>query len=267
MKLLKIMLWLVVLLVVGLVVVGFSVDGLAKSAIETAGTEALGTKTTVKSVDIGLFSGTVTLEQKEIANPDGHGGGNFFELGKGSVEVSAASLLSDKIEVPKLELSKIRVNLIQGLKGSNYGTILDNLKKFQGEPDAEKATGEGKRFIIKKLVIDDIELDVSPVKELGIKPVKLPIERIELDDVGSESDKGVLLSELAGIVIEAILKRASVSGGLPGAIRSGLNGQLPDLKGLADAGIKKLPVPEGVPTNLDDAKDKVKKGLKGLLGR
>lgn len=272
-KLLKLLLWLVVILIVALFAVGYFADDLAQKGIEAGGSEALGVDTTVDSCDIGFFRGTFEMADLAVANPEGFGEGRFLELGRGFVEVSATSLLSDKIELPALELSKIRLSLVQRGGTSNYGKILDHLKSFQGGgADEAETEGEGKRFVVKKLLIEDVLVTVVPVQELGLGKVDVPIDRIVLKDVGSESDEGVLLSELAGIVVESILKRASATGRLPNLVQGALAGKLGGLRGLQKAGVKALDdilgggnkLPGGLPTGIDDAKDKLKKGLKGF---
>ncbi len=279
-KPLKILLFLVVLLVLAVVGIGFFADNLAKKGIEAGGTAALGVPTSVDDVHIGFFSGKVALGDLRMANPKAFGNGSFFELGKGSVDVSPLSLFGDRIEIPSVELSAIRVNLIQGLKGSNYDTILKHLQAFQGESAA--GADEGKRFLIQKLTISDVLVTVAPMKELGVAEVTLPIDRIELTDVGSDGDKGVLLSELTGIVLEAVLTRASASGRLPSLVQGALGGRLTGLKGLAKAKLSGIGAllcgksggnsggkggAAGRPTSAKDAKKALEKGLGGLLGK
>jgi uncharacterized protein involved in outer membrane biogenesis len=278
-KLFKLLFALVILLAVAIFVVGYFADDIAKAAIEKGGTEALGVTTTVEKCHIGFFTGKFSMNDLAIANPKSFGDGNFLQLGEGAIEISALSLLSDKIEVPELLLSGTRLNLIQGAGGSNYGTILDNLEKFQGP--SEPSNEEGKRFIVKRLLIEDVVVTVLPVQQLGIGSVTVPIEKIELNDIGSESDKGVLLSDLAGIVVEAILKHATATGRLPDMIKATLDGKLAQVHGLKDAGIEKLEglldgaklpggvkVPDDAKKAIDGAKDALGKGLKGLgIGR
>lgn len=286
MKLVKILLVLLVLLALSLLGVGLFIDGLAKSAIQTASSEALGVETRVETVRIGFFSSTFSLKGLAVDNPKDIGEGQFLSLGDGSVELSTMSLLGDTVTVPELTLKDITVHLIKTAKGSNYETILDNLDRFQGGSGSaggssgggaagESSESEGKRFIINKLLIENVKVKVEPAKELNLGAVEVPIDRIELKDIGSESDKGVLLSDLTGIVIEAILKKASVSGQLPNMIQGALDGKLGDLSGLQDAGINAL---DGVlgggasgvdpKKTVDDAKKALKDGLKGLgIGR
>lgn len=231
-------LFFALLLFVALLAVGmFYADSLARAGIEAGGTEALGVATTVEECDVGFFSGSFAMKGLDIANPEGYDDLSFLTLGDASVEVSAWSLMSDKIEIPALTLREIRVNLVHGVGGSNYGEIMENLEKFQGDGDDD--TSEGKRFVIRRLLVEDVVVKVVPLRELFTE-VSIPIDRIELKDVGSDSNKGVLLADVAGIVVEAILTRASVSGALPAMVRGTLKGQLGELSGLRDAGAKML---------------------------
>lgn len=281
-------LFLVVLLFAVLLVAGmFFADSLAEAGIEAAGARALGVKTAVEACDVGFLSGTFAMRGLSVANPEGFGEEAFLALADAAVAVSGWTLMSDKVEVPSLALSGIRVNLIHGVGGSNYGALMENLEEFQGsgsQPATEAPAGggapgegesrsvdvseeEGKRFVIRRLLVEDVVVNVVPLKELFTE-VSIPIDRIELKDVGSDSDKGVLLADVAGIVVEAILSRASVSSDLPAVVGDALQGQLAQLSGLRDAGTRMLNDLEkqigGVPGGVGDAIKGLTKGLPGL---
>ncbi len=275
MKLIKLLFALVVLLVVALFVAGYFADNIAKAGIETGGSLALGVDTTVAKARVGFLDQTFGLEGLQVANPSGFGNDPFLSLGSGKVAVAASSLLSDKVVVPEITLSSIRLSLEQGTRGSNYGTILDNLKRFQGaekvvgSPEAEDVA-DAKRFVIETLTLEDVAVSVVAVPELRLAPVTVPLGTIQLKDIGSESDEGVVLAELAGIIVEAILERASSSGQLPSLIQGTLNAQLAQLDGLKDAGLRAV---EGLLQGqggkaVDDARKALDEGLKGMgLGR
>lgn len=272
---LKLLFGIVLLLVVALFVVGYFADDIAKKGIEMGGSDALGVETTVDSCHIGFITGSFSMNKLAVANPPGFGDGKFLEIAKSAVELSTFSLLSDKIHVPSVDITGTRLLIVQDVNGSNYAKILDNLEKFQGASDAES---EGKRFVIDRLTVKDTIVKVQPAPKLGLAAISIPVDTIELKGVGSESDQGVLLGDLAGILVESILKRASVSADLPGMIRATLQGKLSHLSGLTDAGIKTLEgftgaalppeLEKGVGGAATDAIDKgLKKGLKkGLEG-
>lgn len=283
MKYLKLLILLGVVLVVLLIGVGIFADGLVKKAIETGGTRALGVQTTVEDVDVGLFRGTLSLSDLAVENPPGFGDGRFLTLGEGTVAVSLLSLLGEKIEIAEVTLRDIAIRLVKTAQGSNYETILSTLGgPVRGTPGGAPGGGsseqqgaeEGKRFVIQRLLIENVRVTVQPSKELNLGEVMIPIDRIELKEVGSESDKGVLLSDLSAIVVESILKRASVSGMLPNIIKGALDGKLAGLTALEDAGIPGLQELFGGATTggsgvqVNDLKKKLGQGLQGLgLGR
>ena len=214
-----------VLLLVILVVVGlFYIADIAKKAIEAGGEKALGVTTTVEGCDVRVFSGTFGLDELRIANPQGFKEEDFLSLGAAEVDVPVGALLSgDKIHIPKLELEGIRLNLVHGVAGSNYGTIMDNLKGYY---EASKSkSGEGKRFAIDSLVIQDVEIKVVPMEEL-FTAVTIPLPRREFRGLGSDSSKGLLLAEILGVVVEAILRDASVSTDMPKLVGVGLKSRL-----------------------------------------
>ena len=100
-KILKIVLALavvaVLLLVVGVFALIAAIDSVAKKGIEAGGTYAMGVPTTLKSADIGLFSGNFGLSGLSIANPPGYKGQQFFLLGEGKLALSLAAMQGDVI--------------------------------------------------------------------------------------------------------------------------------------------------------------------------
>ena len=275
MRLIKWLLVPVVLLVLAVLAVGFFADRFAKAGVEAGGSLALGVDTTLEKARLGFFDQSFSLDGLEVANPPGFGDERFLQLGRGAVEVKLASLFTDAIEVPDITLSRIRLNLIQGAQGSNYGTILGNLERFEGAvevagtPQAE-SVADAKRFVIQKLKLEDVVVSVVAVPELRLAAVTLPLGTIELTDIRSESGEGVVLAELASIVVEAILERASASGQLPALIQGTLKAQLAQLEGLEDAGrraVENLLDGQGGKA-AEGAKKALEEGLKGFgLGR
>lgn len=238
-KLRKLILILVLLVLVALVGIYLYIDTIAKTAIEKGGTYALGVETTVENVSVGITSGKFGIDNLNVANPEGYELQQFFTLGKGELEMSITALMSDKIEVPRFALSDIRVSLERKNGKANYDVIMENLAKLESKEDkTPEATddGEGKRFIVNEVDIKNVSIHVDMLPELGpITRVDLDIPSIKLKNVGSDSDKGVLISELANILLKAILQAAAESGKLPLDMLNDLQGKLAklgDLKGL-----------------------------------
>lgn len=240
-KLLAIGITLIALVVVAVIVGIIMIDGLAKKAIESGGTYALGARTSVQNVSIGLISGKFSLKDLSVENPKGpFTSPHFLSLGAGDMAVSLSTLRQPTVELPRLAMSNLDVNLEKRDGQTNYNAILDHLKQVtgSGEPGKPKPPSDPneKRFIIRDLNLANITVHVDLVGGPGaisdLTRITIPIDQIKLTDVGKTGDgvggTGVTLSELSGIIVKAILAAASEKGGglIPAELLNDLKGKL-----------------------------------------
>lgn len=257
--LLKLFVLLLLLVVIALVGVLFYLDAIVKSSVERGATIALGVETTLDSADLEILGGSVELDGLAVANPEGFEADHFLTLDETEVVVTMKSLRQPVVHVPKISLEDLHVVLERRDGKANYQHIMDNLGRFKRpgkEPSADEA--EGKRYIIDELSIEDTRVDVQllPVGgSLTTAKVELPV--IKLEDIGAKDGKGVLLSELSGIIVQAVLEEISKSAGdrLPSSILAELDGGLDALGNLGEFGLGAL----------EDLKDKG--GTLGDFGR
>lgn len=238
MKLIKRLFILLVVLV--LLVVGGSIyavmraDALVKVGIEKGGTHATGVETKVDSVDVGLLSGTAQLKGLRMANPPGFKQPSFFALGDGALAVSLNSLRSDTVEVPSIKLSNITMSLERNSSGTNYGVILDNLKKLGGNSSGG-SSGGGKQVLVKEIELKNITVVADLVGAPGdLTKLEVPIDSIRLTDVGSAGAKKMEVADIAATVVQAILQAVVDKGGLPADLLGDLQGRLASLTKLGD---------------------------------
>lgn len=227
---------LLVVLVVGVI---FYIDHIAKTGIEVGGTYALDTPTTVNSTSIGLLSGHSEISGLQVKNPPGFNAEHFLKLGNGSVGVSLASLTGDMVEVPQLALSGIELNLEKKAGAANYKVIMDNLGRFESGNEKPAQQSEGKKFVIRDLVLKDIKVNVNLLAALGdATRVTVPIQEVRLRDVGTGSDKGLLIAQLVDTILKALLEAAvQKSGGLiPEDVLADLTSGLKSLESLKAVG-------------------------------
>jgi vacuolar-type H+-ATPase subunit H len=236
-KIKKIIVAGVVLVVVLVVVAVVFIDRIAKAGTEKGATYALGTKTTLKDADIGLVAGCSELDNLQVNNPPGFDTSHFLKLNKGVIAVSLGSLTGDTVEVPEFTLEGIDVNLEKKGASSNYQVILDNLKRFESksEPQPKQEKEEGKRFVIREILIKPVTAHVklSPLPE-----VTVTVPEIRLKNVGTGSDKGVMVSELTDALLKAIMMAIAEQGGslMPKEILGELDASLKSLASLKDVG-------------------------------
>lgn len=277
-KLLLIVLVLIVIVVVGGVIGAVvMVDSLARKAIEDGGTYALGVDTTVSDVDVGLLGGTFEMDNLRVANPASGGfrSDHFLTLGSGGMAVSLSTLRAATVELPSLGLIDIDVNLEKREGKTNYGVILENLKKVSGpdEPRTpEPAAGDQKRFIIRDLQIKNVAVHVDLVGGPGavsdLTRVTVPIDLIRLTDVGKTGTgvggTGVTMGELARIIVKAVLSAAAEKGG--GVIPADVLGELQSrLAALGDIEALKMEVVATAQAKVEElGKKAVDEGKKAL---
>lgn len=261
----RLLLFALVALVLVLAGLSFAAGGIAGRALERAGEEALGVETRVGSLRLGFLSGGLDLGGLEVANPAGYGPRDFLTLGRGELAVSLGSLLSDQVELPRVELEAIELNLEQRLDGSNYGALLEHLRRGAGSGGSG-----GKRFVIRELVIRDVTASFAlalPAGEASRAQVTVP--ELVLTDVGSG---GRPLREVVGEVVAALLG-AVLEGAadLPAELRrelervlSGVERELGAVGG--EVGGKVGEILEDVGRGLEDVLDGAAKGVQNALG-
>jgi len=236
-RLLKLIVAVVLLLVIAVIAAFFSINRIAKTAIERGGTFALGVDTGVESADVGIFSGELSLNGVRIDNPEGYAADHFMELGNGEMEVSLGSLREDVVVLPRLLLTDLKVAMERGAGGTNYGVILDNLKRFE----AEELDPDAKRYVINELVISNVNVRLDLFGAVaGIGGIDLPIDEIRLEQVGTAGrQRGVVMGELVNIIVKAVMEVILEEGGslIPADLQSQLQGKLAQLEDLDSLGI------------------------------
>jgi len=286
-KWLVILVLLLVLVVGGVIAYGISqIDVLAKSAVEQGGTYAMGVETKVDSVDIGLAAGTFDLAGLKIANPPGFKEPRFLTLDKGGVSVNPQSVQQPVVELPKLSLSGLTVNLEKSGGDANYNTILANLKKLSG--DGTSASTPGKRFVVREVAITGVVINADVLGLGAVSPrLSIPIHQVKLLNVGQGQggvkDSGVTAEQLASIIVQPVPSAAVDTGGLPADILGDLQAQLAQSGDLSEIGVEMVEKLGGTAKHLTGAVedvarqvedignkaretvDQVKKDLEGLI--
>jgi uncharacterized protein involved in outer membrane biogenesis len=241
-----------VLLVLLLIVLLLSLNYIAKAAVERGGTAALGVKTSLATVDLSVVHSRCVIGGLKVDNPGGFDTAQFLTLKSGRLEVAPTSLLDQKIVAPNLELSGVDLNLERKSGQSNFQVILANIQSSRGGPGAadqapaekklQQQADNGRKFVINRVIVKDITVHATLELPGGkITHTKIVIPEIDLPDgIGSDSSGGVVLSQLSGVLTQAILKAVSedVGGLLPGDMGKALSAGLNKLGGLGALGLK-----------------------------
>ena len=206
------------------------IDGIGRAAVESGGEQAMGVTTTLDDLDLSLFGGTCGLKGLTVGNPKGFPAPHFLALEKGEIAVTLGSLLGDTVEVPRIVLEGIDLNLEKTRDGANYEVILAHMQR--GETTEET----GRRFVVGEAVLRSIRVHVDvAVGGRKLSRVDLEIPEIRVENLSSEDDAGLVLSRLTGTLVKATLLAVAKQGPrvIPEAVVNGLGA---GLEGMGDVG-------------------------------
>lgn len=262
----KVILAALVVVVLLAVVAALSIDGIARRAVEYASTQTLGVETTLHSFKLRLLRGEVSMSDLKVDNPQGFNSASFLTLGLGQVQVAPTSLLKPTVVVPRLNLERIEMNLEKKGNQANYDVILKHLKS---QDQQDKNAQPGKKFIINDLTIRNVtvHVDLLPLPGMGGKLTRMDvaIPEIQLKNIGSNSNQGVVLAEVTNQVTKAILTAVvkKTGGVLPPEIATGLSEGLAQLKDVSKLGMQ---VTGEAGKAANDALNQAGKAVEGLGG-
>jgi hypothetical protein len=236
-------LWvLLAVLVIAVVGALLYIDRLLVAGVERGGTHALGVETELRSVRLGLVSGKLGLSGLTVANPEGFETPHFLSLDHGNASVRLRSLTEDTVVIPLVTLRGLELSLERAKGRTNYGVILGNLKKLEKEPsggrrppaEEDQATDESKGFVIQELVLEDVTARARLVPGGGkAREYEVKVPEVKLRDIGSDSETGLSLAQLANVLTKAVLKAVTErGGGLSPALAQEIRGQLAQLRGV-----------------------------------
>jgi hypothetical protein len=223
------------------------IDSIVRAGIERGATFALDVPTTLDSAHVGVLSGEFGMAGLNVSNPQGFDTPHFLNLGSGEVDVSLGSLTKETIRVPLIRLTGIDVNVEKEGGKANYEVIIENLERFESKDPSPSAppkdSGPGKTFIIDRIEINSITAHVKflPIGgDLATTTVEVP--QIVLENVGSDSDRGVLLAQVVDVITKAVLSSIVTfgAGDLPTEVLNGLQGGLGGLESLSSMGVDVL---------------------------
>jgi len=179
------------LLLLVLVVIGGAliwIDEIARRGLEDGGEHALGVQTRAKRLDVGIFAGTLTIDELNIANPEGFNTPHLLKFSSCSSDLHVPSLFSDTIDLTHFEVAGLDVNIEQGLLKNNVMLVVKHLRARAGS--LEKSESPGKNVRLDRIVIRDttvhFELPGLPTlsEDLTVNVDEIIIEDLDIGDAG-----------------------------------------------------------------------------------
>jgi len=202
-----------VLLVIALAAVFFSLNSIVKKGVETVGPQMTKVEVRLGAADISPFSGSGSLSQLFVGNPDGYKTPFAIQMGGIKVGVKIGSVFSDTVVVDEINIQDPEITLEGTLDGNNLSKILDNLKGSggtQAQPVAAPAASGAqttKKFLVKDLVLTGAKLHVN-VSGFGKSVAQtVAIPDLHLQNIGN-AEGGVTPAQLCWQILQPVLNEA-----------------------------------------------------------
>ena len=226
-------------LIVAAIVLYFSLDAIARYAIGKEGTSLTGVPTAASSVSLGVFRRSTTISDLVIDNPPGFRRPEMLHVDQMYIEARLGTFVSSDIEIPLVQLDGFTFDLEQIKNRVNVAEVVDHITKEVGSDDD---SGGDVRLNITRLEIKNITLTAEGrIVNLtgGTLDVKLP--KIELADVGTESDPDQLLGHVIGILMKVVLEHIMDNPikGLSNLALGQLSNTISEIPGLKQVGLGK----------------------------
>lgn len=241
--------WIRRLLVLAVVLVALVVGALflflepaVVAVVEKGGTHALGVETRLADAKIGFLSGEFGLSGLSVDNPPGFEADHFLDMSVTDVQVAMGSLMTDRVEIPRVLVSGVSLVLERNANGTNYDVLLENLERLSGpkqdgeppaegegdgEPPAEEEGAPGKKLVIGELVLREIGAEVS-LFAVGGERTTIPIHLPEITIRNLGGEEGATVDVVYSQLIEELLEAVVAAGGdrLPAEFLNDLRGDL-----------------------------------------
>ena len=258
----RVLLGLVIVIALAVALVIVLINPIAKQGVQRGATYALGVPTTLDSMNVGLFSGTVSLSGLNVANPPSFQGAHMLRSGRFDLAVVPSSLLSDVVRINNLDLNGLDLVIDQRVGGSNISQIVDNLDRFKGSQPPPDQTS-GKKVQLDHAVIRNVVAHVYT--PLASQPLTVEVPQIDLSGVTSDKPNGVVLGDLMRRILPAILEAVVKQGQgiLPPDVAANIQGQVGQLTaGLGDQAQKLVGQAQ---QQVQSAAGKAQQALHGLV--
>jgi uncharacterized protein involved in outer membrane biogenesis len=202
------LLWLagiVAVLAMGVYFVGeFLLGSAVKAGVNTFAPRLTQTRVELGGALVSPLSGSGTLTELVVGNPQGWSDRNAFKFGEIHVEVVPSSIFGDHIVVKDVEIEAAEFNYETKFVASNIGDLLKNI---EGSSDSQDAAGGGPvarngkplKFEIKHFELRQGRVRVGE----GAAAIVLPLPPIVLNDLGT-AEGGIAPDQLALAVMRSV---------------------------------------------------------------
>ena len=218
---------LLLLVVGGGVLVWVNLNKIVEHTVETQGTAQLNLKTELDGAALSIFGGSVTLNDLQIASPQGFSAPQMFRLQNANVAVKLGELRGDPVRVQSIRLDKPRLVVERTGNTFNFKRAMELMPK---QPETPPDQSKPLKLIIDELTITDPVVVVRPgqINIPGVtlpEEITVPIPTITMKNIGTDekAQNGAAVKDVVMQVITVMAANAANSDKLPEQLKGLLN--------------------------------------------
>lgn len=211
-NLIRIVLALVILLIVIVAACWMFLGAIVTKGVNTVGPVVTKTEVKLGSASVSVLSGSATLHNLFVGNPEGYSTPSAIKADKISVALKPMSIFGDKIVIHSVNVIAPDITVEGGITKNNLTKILDNTQGSadqaeakKNEPEKQKKAPEEKAA--RKIQVDDFVISGAKVHYNGTltggKTITVPIPDIHLQNLGTGPD-GITAADLTKQVMNAV---------------------------------------------------------------
>lgn len=206
-----------VIVLLGGVALIVCLDGIIKAATTEGLAFATKCDSKLDKASFSPLSGHLKLSGLEVKNPKEFDQSHaFVQFVTSEVEVKPMSLVSDKIEIPVINLDGLELSYVKPIDGKdNVQVILDNVNRLvpQGDPNAPQAQPAEKSPSNKEIHVGIVRFTNAKIHAtvtVGALPVKVdvPMPNFEVTNLNVKGGMPALTAELVKDIGVQIVKQA-----------------------------------------------------------
>jgi hypothetical protein len=261
---------LIVVLVVIVAVIGVyvGIDMIARNVVDSQGTAIFGVPTNVSSVRLAVFSNGSKIQDLTIANPSGFKEPNLIKADDARIEANLGTPLSSDTQIPLVHVTGLTVDLEQIDDRMNASISVKNVSDNTSTPDD---TDDPTTVNVQRLVIENIHLTASGgIVNIAGGHLDTKIPRLELSNLGTETDGDQLSHHLVSILLGVLMKHIAENPiqGLSGVAVGSVVTAIENIPLVGQTGAAKSVggLLKGVSGGLSEGVGDISKGIKDLLG-
>lgn len=223
----KVVIGIAILAMATIVTAVLFIDAVAARIVSTAGTRVLGVSTSVRSVHLGLLSGSSKLDGLVVAQPAGYAGGPMLSMERVEVRAGLGELMSDDIVIAQLSISGVAIDLSELNGRINLQVVADNVSSSGAgaSATAAPATPSKSTVTVRELRITGIRVKARLENALASgKVLEATIPDILVKDIGTKTTVDQVAAKISAQLMDQLIvaiAKAQIEG-LPTSISNGL---------------------------------------------